>query len=316
MGRLEDLRINAYLSEVARGYKNNAFIADALFPTIYSEKEKIDIFQFNKEAFNIYDTERAIRANSNVIAPQGFSKHTATLTEHDLSYPIDYREEQEAEKVKLQLHATNVVTNGLQLKHEKECADLVQNLDNYSTDNKIILSGTSCFNWKKSDPQGVIDDAKNKVSQKIAQDPNTMIIGQDAWHVLKRNKQLRELISDSKTKLVTLDLLKEIFEIQNILIGKSIFADENGNFVRIWKDNIILAYVPNLGSSRTEYDPSFAYTVRKKDALKIDEYTKEGNKVKYIRATDIYTPFLVGAEAGYLISGVNDPSYNKEEDKD
>ena len=103
MGRLEDLRINAYLSEVARGYRNNAFVADVLFPTIYSEKEKIDIFQFNKEAFNIYDTERAIRANSNVISPQGFSKHTATLTEHDLSYPIDYREEQEAEKVKLQL---------------------------------------------------------------------------------------------------------------------------------------------------------------------------------------------------------------------
>lgn len=316
MGRLEELRINAYLSEVARGYRNNAFIADTLFPTIYSEKERIDIFQFNKESFNIYDTERAIRANSNVISPQGFTKHTATLTEHDLSYPIDYREEAEAEKVKLQLHATNVVTNGLQLKHEKACADLVQNLDNYSIDNKLILSGTSCFNWKKSDPQGVIDDAKNKISKKIAQDPNTMVIGQDAWHVLKRNKQLRDLISDTKTKLVTLELLKEIFEIDNILIGKSIFADEQGNFTRIWKDNIILAYVPNLGASRTEYDPSFAYTVRKKDALNIDEYTKEGNKVKYIRATDIYTPFLVGAEAGFLISGVNDPDYNQENDKD
>ena len=99
MGRLEELRINAYLSEVARGYGNNAFVAENLFPTIYSEKEKIDIFEFNKEAFNIYDTERAIRANSNVISPQGFKKHTTTLTEHDLSYPIDYREEQEAEKV-------------------------------------------------------------------------------------------------------------------------------------------------------------------------------------------------------------------------
>lgn len=96
MGRLEELRINAYLSEVARGYRNNAFVAQNLFPTIYSEKEKIDIFEFNKEAFNIYDTERAIRANSNVISPQGFKKHTTTLTEHDLSYPIDYREEQEA----------------------------------------------------------------------------------------------------------------------------------------------------------------------------------------------------------------------------
>lgn len=314
MGRLEELRINAYLSEVARGYSNNAFVADNLFPTIFSEKEKIDIFEFNKEAFNIYDTERAIRANSNVISPQGFKKHTTTLTEHDLSYPIDYREEQEAEKIKLQLHATNVVTNGLQLKHEKQCADLVQDPSNYSNDNKILLSGTSCFNYKISDPQGVIDDAKDKVSAKIAQDPNTMVIGQEAWKSLKKHPQLKGLISSNLNKLVTIELLKEIFEIENIVIGKSIFADKDGNFVRIWKDSIVLAYVPNLGTSRTEYDPSFAYTVRKKDALQIDEYTKEGNKVKYIRATDIYTPFLVGAEAGYLISNVNDPNYNADLD--
>lgn len=305
MGRLEELRINAYLSEVARGYSNNAFVAQNLFPEIPSEKEKIDIFEFNKEAFNIYDTERAIRANSNVISPQGFKKHTTTLTEHDLSYPIDYREEQEAEKVKLQLHATNVVTEGLKLKLEKQCADLVQNPDNYPTENKLILSGLSCFTDAASDPQGVIDDAKDAVSQKIAQDPNTMVIGQAAWKTLKKHPQLKGLISDNLNKLVTINLLKEIFEIENIIIGKSIFADKNGNFVRIWQDNIVLAYVPNLGSSRTQYDPSFAYMVRKKDALQIDEYQKEGNKVKYIRATDIYDPFLVGAEAGYLISKVN-----------
>ena len=304
MGRLEELRINAYLSEVARGYSNNAFVAQYLFPTIYSEKEKIDIFEFKKEAFQIYNTERAIRANSNVISPKGFKKHTTTLKENDLSYPIDYREEEEAEKVKLQLHATNVVTEGLNLKLEKECADLVQNPDSYSAENKIILSGTSCFDNEASDPQGIIDDAKDAVSAKIAQDPNTMIIGQAAWKALKKHPQLVGLISDNKNKMVTLEFLKEIFEVENIYIGKSIFSNAEGNFERIWKDNIVLAYVPNLGASRTEYDPSFAYTVRKKDALQIDEYTKEGNKVKYIRATDIYTPFLVGPEAGYLISNV------------
>ena len=291
MGRLEELRINAYLSEVARGYSNNAFVAQHLFPEITSEKEKIDIFEFNKEAFNLYDTERAIRANSNVISPQGFKKHTTTLAEHDL----------------LQLHATNVVTEGLKLKLEKQCADLAQDANKYPTGNKILLSGTSCFTDENSDPQGVIDDAKDAVSSKIAQDPNTMIIGQAAWKTLKKHPQLKGLISDNLNKLVTINLLKEIFEIENIFIGKSIFADKDGNFVRIWQDNIVLAYVPNLGNSRTEYDPSYGYTVRKKDALQIDEYQKEGNKVKYIRATDIYTPFLVGAEAGYLISKVNGP---------
>ena len=301
MGRLEDLRINAYLSEVARGYGNNSFIAENLFPIIDSEKEKIDIFQFNKEAFQLYDTERAIRANSNVISPKGFSKHTATLAEHDLAYPIDYREEDEAEKVKLQLHATNVVTEGLKLKLEKQCADLAQDPKNYATENKIALSGTSQFTNDASDPLKVVNAGKDAVCGKIGKDPNTLVMGQEVWQALKQNTSLKNLIASSSNKIITLDLLKEFFEIENIVVGRSIYADANNNFARVWGNNIILAYVPKL-TSRSEYDPSFGYTVRKKDALQIDEYQKEGNKVKYIRATDIYTPFLVGAEAGYLIS--------------
>lgn len=304
MGRLEELRINAYLSEVARGYSNNSFIAESLFPVINSDLEKVDIFEFNKEAFQVYDTERAIRANSNIISPKGFKKHTATLTEHDLAYPIDYREEEEARKIKLQVHATNVVTQGLQLKLEKQCAELAQDSKNYSTDNKIALSGTSQFTDDNSDPVGVIDDAKNSISRQIGQDPNTLVMGQEVWESLKRNKSLKGLIASTSNKIITLDLLKEFFEIENIVVGKAIYSNANDKFERVWGNNIILAYVPKL-NARTEYDPAFAYTIRKKDALQIDEYEKEGNKVRYIRATDIYTPFLVGAEAGYLISNVN-----------
>lgn len=300
MGRLEELRVNAYLSKVARGYSNSAFIAENLFPVIDSELEKVDIFEFNKEAFQVYDTERSIRANSNVISPKGFNKKTTTLTEHDLAYPLDYREQEESKVVKLQLHATNVVTEGLKLKHEKQCADLVQNVESYETGNKIILSGTDSFSDENSDPEGVIDDAKSAIVSKIAQEPNTMVMGYEAFKQLKHNKALRGLVGDSNTKIVTLKLMKEIFDIENIYIGKSVFTNESNQFVNVWGNNIVLAYVPKL-DSRTEYDPSFAYTVRKKDSLKIDEYTKEGNKVKYIRATDIYTPFLVGPDAGFLI---------------
>lgn len=301
MGRLEELRINAYLSEIARGYSNNSFIAENLFPTIHSDKEKIDIIEFNKEAFQVYDTERAIRANSNVISPKGFNKHTTTLKEHDLAYPIDYREEEEAEKIKLQVHATNVVTQGLYLKHEKQCADLVQNPNNYATTNKIALSGTSKFSDKDSDPVKVISTGKDAVCEQIGQDPNTLVMGQEVWTALKQNANLKGLIAGTSNKIITLDLLKEFFEVENIYVGKAIYSDATNKFQRVWGNNIILAYVPKL-TSRTQYDPAFGYTVRKKDSLQIDEYEKEGNKVKYIRATDIYTPFLVGPEAGYLIS--------------
>jgi hypothetical protein len=299
MGRLEDLRINAYLSKVARGYSNNAFIADVLFPEIDSESEKTDILEFNKEAFSIYNTDRAIRANSNVISPKGFNKKTVTLQEHDLAYPIDYREEDESQKVKLQVHATNVVTEGLKLKYEKTCADLVQSPETYVTGNKATLA-TKLSDTENSKPYDAIETAKDTVASKIAQDPNTMVIGLDAWKYLKRNKQLKDMLSISQEQILTLEFLKKIFEIENIVVGKSVFADEQGNFTRVWGDNIILTYTSKI-DSRTQYDPAFAYTVKKKNALVIDEYQKEGKKVKYIRATDIYSPFVVGPEAGYLL---------------
>ena len=204
MGRLEELRINAYLSEVARGYSNNSFIAESLFPVINSDLEKVDIFEFNKEAFQVYDTERAIRANSNVISPKGFKKHTTTLTEHDLAYPIDYREEEEARKIKLQVHATNVVTQGLLLKLETQCAALAQDPTKYPATNKIALSGTSQFTHKDSDPVGVIDDAKDAISRQIGQDPNTLVMGQEVWESLKRNESLKGLIANSTNKIVNL----------------------------------------------------------------------------------------------------------------
>jgi len=212
MGRLEDLRINAYLSEVARGYKNSAFIADALFPTIESDLEKVDIFEFNKEAFQVYNTERAIRADSNVISPKGFNKKTVTLTEHDLAYPLDYREEEESKKVKLQLHATNVVTEGLKLKQEKQKLELEVNgsklaiislekrqadLSSYLKKQKIELSSLA----KTTTNQNIADLKKkiNNLDEKINQ--TAKLVDQ----LLEKQSQITNRTDQTKDDLFNLE---------------------------------------------------------------------------------------------------------------
>ena len=64
------------------------------------------------------------------------------------------------------------------------------------------------------------------------------------------------IFKDTFSQIYTYNVCKDNCDYKDInVIGKSIFADANGNFTRIWQDNIILAYVPNLGASRTEYDP-------------------------------------------------------------
>ena len=97
-------------------------------------------------------------------------------------------------------------------------------------------------------PVVVLDDAKDAISRQIGQDPNTLVMGQEVWESLKRNESLKGLIANSTNKIVTLDLLKEFFEIENIVVGKTIYSNANNQFERIWGNNIILAFVPHLNA--------------------------------------------------------------------
>ena len=84
-GTLDTRRIvDPVLTKLARGYSNDGFIANYLFPLVSVNKEGGKIPQFTKEAFKIYNTERAIRANSNRINPTLNTTIDFALTEHDL----------------------------------------------------------------------------------------------------------------------------------------------------------------------------------------------------------------------------------------
>ena len=304
MGRLSNLRVvDPVLTNLAAGYTNEQFVGDQLMPFVPVDKEGGKIPLFGKEHFKVYSTERALRAKSNRINPEDIGEVDVALDEHDLEYPIDYREDAES-AFPLQARATNTVVEGIRLRHEVMVADMVQNPANYAVGNKIALSGTSRFTDDTSDPEGVVSDAKAAVRSKIVKEPNTLVIGYATWRVLKRHPQLRAILSDTRPRLVQIADLREIFEIENIVIGKAVKADDAGITSDIWGDNMVLAYVPKASGDRSPYEPSFGYTLRKKGNPVVDTRTEDG-KIELIRNTDIFRPFLLGADAGYLISDTN-----------
>lgn len=305
MGRLSNLRVvDPILTSLAIGYTNAQLVAENLMPFVYTDKEGGKIPKFGKDAFKLYETLRALRSNSNRMNPEDIDAIDVVLDEHDLEYPIDYREASES-AFPLQRVAVKAVTEAIRLGHEFKVASIVQNPASYGAGNKIILSGTSQFTHKDSDPEGVVDDAKDAISAKIARDPNTMVIGKAAWKSLKRHPQLKAILSDDRPRLVQLADLREIFEIENIVVGKAIKANDKGNTSDIWGDNIVLAYVPqSTPDQRSELEPSFGYTLRKRGQPVVDTRTENG-KIELVRNTDIFRPYLLGAEAGYLIGDTN-----------
>lgn len=303
--RLKNLRVvDPVLTSLARGYRNAQFIGEALFPVAEMDKEAGTIPLFGKEAFEVYDTERAIRAQSNVMNPDDLDGLDVVLREHDLAYPVDYREKNES-MFDAESRASRRVVGAIDLRREVSCAKLAQNPNTYLAGAKVTLSGSSQWSNGGGDPIAVVEQGKEVVRSRIGVRPNTMTMGASVYLSLKFHPKLQAALGSDERKLITLEHLKAIFGVPNIHIGEAVAGSSNTS--DIWSDNMTLAYVAKpAGGEKSDYEePSFGYTLRRKGMPEIDAFDAAGGKVRYVRNTDIYKPVVVGADAGYLISDIN-----------
>lgn len=306
MGTLSNKRIvDPVLTNLARGYHNSIMIASALFPVVTVPKEGGKIPVFTKESFKIYNTERAIRANSNRINPEDRTTIDFVLTEHDLEYPIDYREENE-DALPAKMNATRVCVDGIALRMEKLAADLAQNLANFPTGSKVTLAAADKFTNTSSDPFPIFSNAVEAVRSRIGVRPNVAVFGAKAYAALKEHPAVLDRIKYSQKGIVTPELLRSLLDFEKLFVGDAVYAADNGTFSDVWSDNVIIAYVPTQLSNipRSYYEPSFGYTLRKKSMPFVDTYTENG-KVLLVRNTDTFVSKIVGSDAGYLINDTN-----------
>lgn len=304
MGRLETLRVvDPILTNIARGYSNNEYIGTKLLPVVQVDKEGGKIPLFGKEAFRVYDTKRAIKAGSNKADIGGFETTSYATTEYDLAIPLDYREIKEA-MLDIEKNAAIRATEALKLGLEKQIADMVQNANLYPDTNKETLA-TNQFNDSGVDPIDIIEGKKNALRALIGKRPNIMVMGASVFDNLKSHTKLLDRIKYSSLGVVTLDLMKQLFGIPNILVGESIYSADGSTFTDLWGDNVILAYLSNpSGITSTPYEPCFGYTLQLKGNPYVDTYEEAGGKVKVVRATDNYDVKIVGIESAYLLKDV------------
>lgn len=302
--QLSGLRVvDPVLTQLARGYSNAESVVDELFPVVGNlDLESAVYMTFGKEAFRLYNTERAIRANSNRIQPGKPSSDKYVMGEHDLEYPIDYREDAEA-NFPLQRYATNLVTAGILLRREKLGADLACNPANYAAGNKLALAGDDCFSEPTSDPVGVVQDGDEALRSQIAKRATGILIGPSTLKAWKKHPMFLDRIKATENKVVTKAIIEEVLE-KKIIVGEMIYTDDDGTPHDIWGDMMLMFYQPPAvqGQERTMYEPSFGYTFRKSGKPVVDTYVTNGGKIQIIRNTDLFDLKIVGADAGYLVT--------------
>lgn len=297
-------QVDPVLTNLSVGYRQAGFIGEQLFPVVYQDKEGFKVPVFGKASFVEYDTERAVGAESNIITLDAASTLPVVLEEHDLAAGVDYREQAESmfdEKAK----ATRRVTSGIQLRQEIQIAKMVQTKSVYGKDLSTTLTGDAQWNSPNSNPQKAVSDAKELVRLRTGQKPNIMVMGASVVNTLKYHPQLMSLLGIASLKMLTMEHLKALFEVDEIIVGEAVSSPNKKDFVDIWGDFASLLIRPKSGDNGgDETVPSFGYTFRKRGMPVVDRYDGVGGKVQFVRYTDIRKAAVVGGEGGYLFDKV------------
>lgn len=305
--------VDPVLTNIARGYKNAAFIGERIFPIVETDKEGVTVPTFGKTAFVEFETQRAVGADSNVLVREKTGSLDLVLNEHDLAAPVDYREKAES-MFNEESKAIRRVTNGVNLKRELYAARLAQDPKVYVQGSVKALAAAERWVGGKGDPIGVIEAGIEAVRNKTGLRPNLMSMGASVMALLKFHPAIQAAIGANERKRITLEILKDLFQVEDVVVGEPVSMasmkdaqDKDKTPSDIWADNLMLHYVgkPQPGTtSADENEPSFGYTLRRKGMPVADKYDGAGGKVNYCRYTDIYKVAVVGGDAGYLISNI------------
>lgn len=306
MPTLRQVRVvDPVLTTVAHGYKPPGNVGDAILPIVQTDKMGGLIRKFGPDDFKLYTTRRAKGAKSARIEASEGNTVKLALHEESLEITIDVQERSEApNQAALEARRTRIVTNNLAIRKEKDQADVILNTANYDAGHVLTLAGGAMWSdYVNSNPINDVGDGKETVRKKIGRRPNTLLLGASCYNKLKEHPKLIDKIKYAVKGVLTVDLMKEVFNLENIVVGESLYADDKGVLYDIWTNVAVLAYIPP-DAERGEECPCFGYTFRKKGHPQSGMY-KEGNKLDVIEVWDVYDPMILGPTAGFLIRNTN-----------
>jgi major capsid protein E len=297
--------VDPILTTHAQGYLQTKKVGLALFPPVFVPNLGGTIIKFGKESFKQYNARRAPGTDVKVIE-LGYSGDKFQLVQDALDVKVPREHLADAASVPgidLGMTASNTAMKALTLALEMEQAGLAFNPDNYSVSNKVALTGTDKWSDPASDPISDIEDAIEAVRKSCGIRPNTMTIGAQVWKHLKNHPKILARFTFSSDQSISTKMLAGLFELQDVTLGDTVYADKDGEFQDVWGNFVVLAYVAVDPKGREE--PSYGYTYTKEQHPFIEEpYFNDGNRSWFYGSTYDRVPLITGMDAGFLIQDV------------
>jgi hypothetical protein len=310
------LRQNPILTSLLLGLGQGAFIAQSLFPALPQTLSSVMLAKIGSERFQRYNLRRAPGSATKRIDVQ-YDGKVYTLDQYSVEVPLPreiIRESDESRRLQIGNYldisriAMTTAMDVLNLGYELEVAELAANAASYAPGHAQALVGGTKWSADTGTPQTDIMAATDTIRKKIGKRPNTLILSADALSALIVNAQIKGQLPLTQTGPATVEQLKTILNIPNIVAGDAIWVDGDGVGADVWGNNAILAYVPRLGGNGGDIslaEPAFGFTnVMEGHPFAEAPYFEQNSKSWIYGATYERRPNIAYPEAAFLFSNV------------
>lgn len=262
---------NPVLTSLLLGLGQGGFVAEKLFPRLPQALSGIVLARLGDERLKKYNLRRAPGATTKRV-DINYDGVTYTVKQYSVEVPLPrelIREADESRRLNVSNHldvsriAMVTANDILALDYEIEVATLATTSGTFASGHVSALSGTT--KWTHASGTAVTDirAASDTIRKKIGKRPNTLTLSSDAYLALCVNAEVKTYLPDTQQGYATIDQLKNILNVADIVVGEAVWKTDAGVGADVWGNNAILAYVPAIGGNGSELslaEPAFGFT--------------------------------------------------------
>jgi len=292
------VHVDKILTNIAVAYRNKKYIYRELSPFIPVKYESDKYYKFPKARW--FTNEAALRAPGTKARLSGFPVSTDSYNcdEFALATKIADRVLANTDSpLTLRSAKAAYVADKVEMARDIELATLVNVTSQWGTDKTL----TTTWDSDASTPIEDIIDAQDTVGTATGEELNTGVLGRLVWSKLRRHPDILDILSSVERSIATPQLLAQAFDIDRILIGRSIKNTANpaqtASMSQIWGKHAFFAYVaPSPGIM----SPSALYTFMSRDA-RVRTWYDEPEEATYIESGNVLDFKIVAPDVGYFI---------------
>ncbi|MFP4733614.1 major capsid protein [Pasteurella multocida] len=255
--------VNPALTAIAIAYRNRRMIADEVLPRTTVAKQEFKYLKHDLgEGFTVPKTVVGRTSRPNQVEFSAIEL-TASTEDHALDAPVPLVDIKNApQNYDPDGRAVEQTINLIDLAREVRTANLVFSKKSYANGLTNTLTGNDQWTHDDSNPIKQLLEALDKPIMR----PNIMILGQKAATALRTNKQIIKAYNGTlgDSGLVPLAFLRELFELDNILVGQSLVNTVNQAkkpvLAKAWGNHCALIYRDVLAD--TQHGTTFGLTAQ------------------------------------------------------